>query len=344
MLRLAEDLDREGYDVRIAVLWKTGRLVEALPENVQVDEVGGGRLSCIPRLARYLARHRSDAVIGFMTYANVVTILAQMLSPSLKKVVVTEHNTYSRSIRIRGGIPKLFYRAVPVAYRWAAAVVCVSHGVEDDLAKATRLPRRLLTTIYNPVITDDLIARSEEVEPDHPWFTEKTCPVVLAVGRLEKQKNYPLLLEAFAQLRERMECRLVVLGEGVLRDELDAEVERRGLSHCVDFAGFHPSPMSFMRRADLFVLSSDFEGLSNVLIEAMAVGCPVVSTDAPHGPREVLQDGRLGRLVPVGDVEGLASAMEDTLRAPGDADARRNWAMAFSVRASADQYRRVAGF
>jgi glycosyltransferase involved in cell wall biosynthesis len=342
MLRLAEDLRRNDYDVRIAVLWKTGRLADALPEGIRVDEVGGGRVSCIPRLARYLARNRSDAVIGFMTYANVVAILAQALSPSLRKIVVTEHNTYSRSIKIRGGIPKLFHLAAPYAYRWASTVVCVSRGVEDDLAETTRLPRRLLTTIYNPVISDALIAQSEE-PPDHPWLVEKTLPVILAVGRLEKQKNYPLLLESFARLRNRVACRLLVLGEGELIEELRARATHLGIEDYVDFAGYRSNAMSFMRQADLFVLSSDFEGLSNVLIEAMAVGCPVVSTDAPHGPREVLQEGRLGQLVPVGDVDGLARAMEETLRNPGDAELRQRWAMAFSVRASADQYLRVAG-
>jgi glycosyltransferase involved in cell wall biosynthesis len=342
MLRLAEDFERNDFEVRIAVLWKTGRLAEALPARIRVDEVGGSRLSCIPRLARYLARNRSDAVIGFMTYANVVAILAQALSPSLKKVVVTEHNTYSHSVKIRGGITKMFYLAAPYAYRWASAVVCVSHGVEEDLAKSARLPRELLTTIYNPVITEELLARSEE-PPDHPWLVSKTQPVILAVGRLEGQKNYPLLLESFARLRNRVRCRLLVLGEGILLDELKAKAAGLGLADCVDFAGYRANAMSFMRRADLFVLSSDFEGLSNVLIEAMAVGCPVVSTDAPHGPREVLQNGRLGRLVPVGDTEGLACAMEETLRDPGDPGLRQRWAAAFSVRASADQYLRVAG-
>ena len=342
MLRLAEDLEKKDYDVRIAVLWKSGRLAGALPERIQVDEVGGGRLSCIPRLARYLSRNRSDAVIGFMTYANVVAILAQALSPSLKKIVVTEHNTFSRSIKIRGGIPKLFHLAAPFAYRWASAVVCVSHGVEDDLAKSTRLPRRLLTTIYNPVITDELIAQSYE-PPDHPWLIEKSKPVILAVGRLEGQKNYPMLLRAFVQLRNSVDCRLLILGEGALLGTLQEDARQLGLADCVDFAGYRPNAMSFMRSADLFVLSSDFEGLSNVLIEAMAVGCPVVSTDAPHGPREVLQDGRLGRLVAVGDAEGLARAMEESLHDPGDAALRQEWAVTFSVHASADQYLKVAG-
>ncbi len=160
MLRLAENFGERGYDVRVAVLNKIGRLLELVPPNVRIDEIGGGRLGCIPRLARYLAAHRPDAVISFMTYANVVAILAQAMSPSLKKIVVSEHNAFSHSIKIRGGLPKLFYHAARIAYRWSASVICVSRGVERDLATAIRLPRRLLTTIYNPVINDDLLARS----------------------------------------------------------------------------------------------------------------------------------------------------------------------------------------
>lgn len=342
MLRLAEDFGARGYDVKVVVLWKKGRLLDMLPAGVRVDEIGGGRLSCIPRLARYFGTNRPDAIIGFMTYANVVAILAQALSPSLKRILVSEHNAFSHSIRIRGGIPKLFHYAVPVVYRWTAGVICVSRGVKRDLATASRLPGRLLTTIYNPVITDELLERSLE-PPDHPWFAEKSRPVILAVGRLDRQKNYPMLFASFARLRRQTDCRLVVLGEGPLLEPLKAEIGRLGLDDSVDLAGFRPNPMSFMRRADLFALSSDFEGLSNVLIEAMAVGCPVVSTNAPHGPSEVLQDGRFGRLVPVGDVEAFARAMAETLGDPGDPAPRREWAMTFNVRRCADQYLRAAG-
>src|SRR5690606_12939129 len=139
--------------------------------------IGGGRLTCIPRLARYLARHRSDAVISFMTYTNVVAILAQLLSPSLRRIVVSEHNAYSRSITIRGGIVRLFYRLAPLAYRWTRRVICVSQGVADDLAAATRLPRAHLATVYNPVITDELLAGSH-APVEHPWLADRTLPVI----------------------------------------------------------------------------------------------------------------------------------------------------------------------
>lgn len=341
MLRLAENFRDRGFEVRVAVLKKRGRLVGQLPPGLPVDEIGGGRLSCIPRLARYLRRHRSDAIISFMTFPNFVTILAQALLLSPKRVVVSEHNTYSKSIR-RRGLLRLIYQAAPYVYRLSRKVICVSHGVEEDLAAATTLPRRYLTTVYNPVITDELLVAST-TPPQHPWLTAKSSPVILAVGRLEPQKNYPMLLRALARVRQSRECRLVILGEGPLREQLEQEVEALGLSDAVDLHGFAPDAMAYMRAADLFVLSSSWEGLSNVLIEAMAVGCPVVSTDAPHGPREVLRDGEFGRLVPVDDAETLADAILETLDARGDASARMTWARSFSVDACAERYLQIAG-
>jgi glycosyltransferase involved in cell wall biosynthesis len=342
MLRLADNFCRRGLQVRVAVLKREGELLGTPLADLPIDEIGGGRFTSIPRLARYLRSRRADAIISFMTYTNVVTVLAQVMSARSGKIVVTEHNAFSRSIRSRRLIVKLFFYMVPIVYRWASSVVCVSHGVRDDLAAATRLPRRLLTTVYNPVITDELLSRS--LEPvHHRWLVRKTCPVVLAVGRLQRAKNYPMLFEAVRQLKGRFNCRLLVLGEGELREELATEIARLGLADTVDLLGFQANPMAFMRRADVLALASDWEGLSNVLIEAMAVGCPVVSTDAPYGPREVLQDGRFGRLVPVGDAAAFARALEDTLRCPGDPEPRMAWARSFTVDACAERYLQLAG-
>jgi glycosyltransferase involved in cell wall biosynthesis len=340
MLRLAENFLSRGFTVRVAVLKKKGRLVEMLPRGVAVDEIGGGRLSCIPRLALYLRRHRADAVISFMTYTNVVAIAAQLLSLSPERIVASEHTTYSKSMR-RFGVLRRIWQAAPYAYRWTRKVICVSQGVKRDFVAATNLPERYLTTVYNPVVSDELLAASR-AKPRHSWF-DSNIPVILAVGRLEPPKNYPMLLDALALVRERRPCRLIILGEGELRGALEEKIERLGLQDCVDLHGFVPNAMSFMRAADLFVLSSSWEGLGNVLIEAMAVGCPVVSTDAPHGPREILDDGRFGPLVPVDDAPALAEAIVETLDAPGEAAERIAWAQGFTIDASAERYLEIAG-
>lgn len=342
MLRLAENFLGRGFDVRIAVLKKKGSLLEMIPSGVEVDEIGWGRFGYLPRLARYLRQHRTDAIISFMTSTNVMVILGQFLSPSFRRVVVSEHNAYSRSIKIRRGTVKLTYMLAPLAYLWSRRVICVSRGVEDDLHQSMRLPRSLTTTVYNPVITEALLSSANQ-PPDHPWLREKTCPVLLAVGRLEPQKNYPLMLEAIARVRAQRPVRLIILGEGNQRGDIEKEIERLGLQDCVDLAGFRRDAMAFMHAADAFVLSSNWEGLSNVLIEALAVGCPVISTDAPHGPREVLQDGKWGHLVPVGDPAALTEAIEATLDDPGDPGPRTAWARGFSVDACAERYLEIAG-
>lgn len=342
MLRLAREFAARGFAVEIAVLRKAGRLADQVPEGVEAIEIGGNRLSCIWRLARLLRRRRPDIVFSFMTLMNVVSVFARLLSLTRPVLVVSEHNSYRRSAQIRGGLTRIYYRLVPLAYRFCHRVICVSEGVRTELRDATALPDRGLVTVYNPVISDEVLAGAAE-PADHDWLTQKEKPVVLAVGRLEPQKNYPLLLRAFALVRPQIDCRLLIVGEGTQRAVLEAMVGELGLADSAALVGFRKNPLAFMARADVFVLSSDWEGLSNVLIEALACGTPAVSTDAPFGPREVLQGGALGRLVPVGDAEALADALVDALRDPGAAEPRRHWAANFTVAACADRYLEIAG-
>jgi len=166
--------------------------------------------------------------------------------------------------------------------------------------------------IYNPVVTPSL--KSLATAPvDHPWIGTNQPPLVLAVGRLTAQKDYPTLLRAFAKVRSRRNCRLIILGEGELRDSLEALTSQLGIADSVQLPGFADNPFAWMSKASLFVLSSAWEGLPNVLIQAMACGTPVVSTDCPSGPAEILENGKWGRLVPVGDEVALAEAMDRAL-------------------------------
>jgi glycosyltransferase involved in cell wall biosynthesis len=199
-----------------------------------------------------------------------------------------------------------------VLYRFADAIVAVSQGVADDLQRITGLPFNRFHVIANPVITPDLADQAREAV-DHPWLAEVAPPIILGIGRLTRQKDFPTLLKAFSLVSREIDCRLMILGEGRDRVSLEQLARDLGIAERVDLVGFRPNPYAYLQRARLFVLSSAWEGSPNALTEAMALGVPVVSTDCPSGPREVLDGGRLAPLVPVGDVQALAAAIKASL-------------------------------
>ena len=233
-----------------------------------------------------------------------------------------------------------------VKQRWrrlsphAAHFVGISHGVSESIAAATGVPNEKITTIYNPVVPPDLQARMAEPAP-HPWLEDGGAPVILAAGRLDGVKDYSTMIKAFALLARRRPCRLLILGEGPMRERLENLVHELDLDDRVALPGWVANPYAFMSRASLFVLSSIHEGLSMVLVEAMACGCPCVSTDCPTGPGEILRDGETGALVPVGDEAALAEAMERALDQPTDASILRRRADDFSVESAVEAYEKL---
>jgi len=221
-------------------------------------------------------------------------------------------------------------------YPWAARVVAVSRGAADDLARTSGFPREQIHVIYNPVITPSVVALARQ-KPGHPWLACPGPPVILGVGRLTRQKDFPTLLRAFAEVRRVRPARLIILGEGEERAALEALAGELGVANDVMLPGFITDAVTYMAASALFVLSSAWEGLPTVLIEALAAGTRVVSTDCPSGPREILQDGRLGALVPVGDVIALAEAMRQALDQPGNA-APSTALVPFTLDAAVDHY------
>jgi glycosyltransferase involved in cell wall biosynthesis len=200
-------------------------------------------------------------------------------------------------------------------YPWADGIVAVSQGVAADLLELTDLPPSKVRVLPNPVVTPELVECAAQ-PLDDPWFTAGAAPVVLGAGRLDQQKDFPTLIRAFAAVRSKRAARLVILGEGPERARLESLVEELGIGEHVRLPGFVSNPFSYMARAAVFVLSSAWEGMPGVLIQAMACGAPVVATDCESGPREVLASGKYGRLVPVGDHAALAEAIAATLDAP----------------------------
>jgi glycosyltransferase involved in cell wall biosynthesis len=276
-----------------------------------------------------------------MEIANVAALVSHRLAGSDAKLVVCSHLAFSGQVSgARRAQDRLVARAMRRLYPRADAIVAVSEGVADDLARVARIPRSRITVIHNPIVTEELLAAAR-APVEHPWFARGEPPVLLAAGRLTAQKDYPTLLRAFRAAREQRALRLVVLGEGEERGRLEALARELGVAPEVDFAGFVANPYAFMARASLFVLSSAWEGLPTVMVEAMACGAPVVSTDCPSGPGEILERGRYGRLVAVGDDRALAGAMLATLDDPPPPELLRRRAGEFGPEQAIERYRAV---
>lgn len=294
-----------------------GALLEQVPPGVRLVDLRAPRvLRSFGPLSRYLRRERPRVLVSSMGHANLVALWAAKLAGQGTPVVVTQHNTLSEETRQDHWLAaKLWPPALRFFYPWADSVVAVSRGVADDLARTSGLPRERVEVIYNPVITPTMLALARQTS-DHPWLAPGQPPVILGIGRLTRQKDFFTLLRAFAKVRQRWTGRLIILGEGEDRPALEALAGELGVADDVALPGFQENALAYLAGSAVFVLSSAWEGLPTVLIEALAVGTRVVSTDCPSGPREILQDGRLGALAPVGDVPALASAILDALERP----------------------------
>lgn len=349
VVNLATGLADRGYAVEVVSCDFDGPFVEELPPSVSRHrlprvEVGPAPVvGTVPGLVAYLREARPRALISFMNQVNVVALLARRLARVDTRLIITDHNNPRLLLDERNPYyrkDRLIYRAAKYIYPWADDIVAVSEGVAEDLAAVTGIDRGRITTIYNPVVSDAL--RERAAEPcGHEWIEDEDTHVVLA-AKPEAQKNISLLVRALARI-DREDVKLVVVGTGEQTDVLKALSEELGVSDRVDVRGYVENIYAYMDGADVFGLSSHWEGLPTILIEALACGCPVVSTDCPSGPREILGDGEFGRLVPVGDEVALAEALEDTIDSPPDRETLNRRAADFGVEAATDQYERLIG-
>ncbi|MGL1832735.1 glycosyltransferase [Rhodocyclaceae bacterium SMB388] len=339
LVNLAGGLVSLGVEVDFVTRVACAPYLERLDPAVGLVESGAtGHLAVQPAARRYLVARRPDLVLCGKDAAARAVLLARRLSGVPFGLVMRPGTTLSARLAGRSAWHRWrVRRAVRATYGAAVAIVGNSRGVVDDVAALTRLPSDRLHLIHNPVISADLQVQAN-APLDHRWFGSGEPPVVLGIGGLRRQKGFDTLVRAFACLRARRACRLVILGEGRLRGELLRLASGLGVADEVLLAGFDPNPYRYLARASLFVLSSRWEGSPNVLTEALAVGVPVVATDCRSGPAEVLDGGRVGPLVPVDDIEALADAMDRALDEPGDAAIRRAAVAHYTVEECARRY------
>jgi glycosyltransferase involved in cell wall biosynthesis len=338
-LNLATALSQEGWTVHLLVQQADGVFFNELPRNIQVVNLNSHSFfTNLLKIIQYL-RQAKPLILHSMLDTWNVAGLAQQIARTETKIIPSFHNMLSVDLGLNGSKKsKIKTIAQRFVYRFCDGIVAVSRGVADEAITILRCPQRKMKVIYNPVVDAAVIARKANMPIDHPWFYPNQPPVIMGIGRLIPQKDFPTLLRAFALLHQDRRSRLMILGEGYLKLELEALVHELDIQEDVAFMGFQTNPYGYLAKAKLFVLSSAWEGFGNVVAEALAVGTPVVSTDCPSGPAEILQAGAYGELVPVGNPEAMAQAMNKMLNYSVDAEELRQRANNFSVEGSVAAY------
>lgn len=343
LVNLSRGLVDFGRKVDFLVSKAEGPYLSLLPSRVRLVELGTSNpLMMLLPLARYLRRERPNVCLSAKRYDSEA-FRARQLAGVSTRIFVRVGTTPSQRDRHRNAFRRWRSRhRTRRLYPRADGIIAVSRGVADDLARIAHVPLDRIHIVPNPVIPPELpdLATSPV---DHPWFAAPGPPVILGAGGLRRSKDFPTLLRAFARLRERRAVRLMILGEGRQRARLQGLAADLGIRGDFSLPGFVANPYAYMARARLFVLSSLWEGSPNVVVEAMAVGTPVVCTDCPSGPREILQGGTYGPLVPVGDVDAMTGAMAATLDAPPSGQTLEAAAAPYTIHLSTKRYLEVFG-
>jgi glycosyltransferase involved in cell wall biosynthesis len=342
LLSLADYLVIAGYRVTMVLGRAEGEFIKQIPPGVRVIDLSarwrlpslaGLALNCFFGLMMFIRRERPTVLMSSLSRANIVATLAARIAGTGVRVVLREANTFHNVGRFT-----LFL--IKRVYPMADAVVSVSNGIAGDLYTLEKLPRDKVRIIYNPVDIEK-VRKLAMQELDHAWFAPASPPVILGVGRLAPQKDFGLLIRAFTQLRKVRDARLLILGEGEERASLEALVDKLGMGEHVSMPGYVDNPYMYIRRAGIVAVSSRWEGMINVIIEAIALGTTVVSTDCHSGPAEILDNGRIGKLVEVGNADALCRAMISMLDRPDDCESLRSRAAEFSTHKILPQYAKL---
>jgi glycosyltransferase involved in cell wall biosynthesis len=313
--QILERLNRKDFEPNLAVFEKKGVYMSQLPPDVKLYDLKKQRridfFNLIVKLAYIMHREKPDVIVSFLTYTNIVSILAKKISFSNSRLIISEHSLTSislksaRSAKVKASLVKLLFNL-------ADKIIVVCKRLKQDMVINFKIHEGLIDVIYNGLDIERVKELSKE-PLRHNWFNNET-PCIVAVGRLVKLKGFPVLLKAFSLVRKQSPIKLVILGEGEERDSLEKISRNLKIENDVALLGFKKNPYKYLSRSDIFVLSSFWEGFPNVVIEAMGCGVPVIATRCPSGLEEIITDGVNGLLVPVGDVNALAEAMLKLLK------------------------------
>lgn len=320
VVNLANNLDRGRYGVSIATFQERNDYVNELDKDINIICLGKKSkwdfLKLILRLRKVIKEYKPDVVLSLIYYANIITLFAGMSLKRNGKVIISEH-IYSYKYLSEGGWRALKRFFMNFAYKKADKIITVSDGIKKILQDDFNIPSEKIVTIYNPIPFDVIVKNSQQAVV-HPFFENGGNNVIIGMGRLEHQKRFDVLLKAFAIVhRQHNKARLIILGKGALQKDLEELTHKLNLNNFVNFAGFQPNPHAWVLKADIFVLSSDMEGFPMAILEAMACGVPVISTDCPTGPNEIIVNGENGLLTPRGNETLLAEAMLALLKDEG---------------------------
>jgi glycosyltransferase involved in cell wall biosynthesis len=349
MLNLARSFSQRGILVDLVLLSREGSYLDQVPPNVRIVDFGGRKLMMSFHLLwNYLHQEKPNILMTTLDEPSLAALWIRALSRLIKIdrhvsnmpiIVNVQNNISTESQHSKRWKTRLMPLFAKLFFPWAEAIVPVSEGVGDDLIHLG-IPAEQVKVIHNPIVTPALFSQASEAI-EHPWLTTGHVPLLVAVGRLTQQKDFATLLQAFAKARAIRPMKLIILGEGELRSELEDLTKQLDLQEHVSLPGFVTNPFAYVARADLFVLSSLFEGLPTVLIEAMAMGTPVVATDCPSGPYEILQGGQYGPLVKMSSVNELASAILLRLDQPRNSEWLKQRASKYSIDESVNAYARL---
>jgi len=333
-LNIANNLAKKGYDVDLVLAQKEGPYLSDVNNNVNVINLNSSRvIFCMIPLIQYMKKSKPDIFFSALPHVNIVSIFSRIISGCRCSLIITEQNYFSLSVRyIDKILANLFYAK-------SDFVIAVSDEIKKDLIKTINLKPSQIKVIYNSVDIEDISSKAK-MPVDHKYFNTNKYKVIIGMGRLTNQKDFSTLIRSFKKVKDKKKyVKLIILGEGEERDKLEGLIKKLGLKNDVHLVGFVDNPYSYIKKSDVFVMSSLYEGLPVSLLEALACGVPVISTNCPSGPSEILKDGKYGMLVPVNNSNALSGAIINILeKEPFKTKALKTRAEDFSAEKIAADY------